>query len=89
MLDLDSVPNRLPGDHLPLCLSHLALNLAGNENQRKKKLIELKAVTNSEVYEMSGVSSAGVTEILRELRKVIDKANKPEVLEVEDKPWRP
>ena len=59
------------------------------ENQRKKKLIELKAVTNSEVYEMSGVSSAGVTEILRELRKVIDKANKPEVLEVEDKPWRP
>ena len=54
------------------------------ENQRKKKLIELKAVTNSEVYEMSGVSSAGVTEILRELRKVIDKANKPEVLEVED-----
>ena len=59
------------------------------ENQRKKKLIELKAVTNSEVYEMSGVSSAGVTEILRELRKVIDKANKPEVLEVENKPWRP
>jgi len=59
------------------------------ENQRKIKLIELKAVTNSEVYEMSGVSSAGVTEILRELRKVIDKANKPEVLEVEDKPWRP
>ena len=59
------------------------------ENQRKKKLIELKAVANSEVYEMSGVSSAGVTEILRELRKVIDKANKPEVLEVEDKPWRP
>ena len=59
------------------------------ENQRKKKLIELKTVTNSEVYEMSGVSSAGVTEILRELRKVIDKANKPEVLEVEDKPWRP
>ena len=59
------------------------------ENQRKKKLIELKAVTNSEVYEMSGVSSAGVTDILRELRKVIDKANKPEVLEVEDKPWRP
>ena len=39
--------------------------------------------------EMSGVSSAGVTDILRELRKVIDKANKPEVLEVEDKPWRP
>ena len=62
---------------------------ARTENQRKKKLIELKAVTNSEVYEMSGVSSAGVTEILRELRKVIDKANKPEVLEVEDKPWRP
>ncbi|MBT5911650.1 MAG: GTPase ObgE [Rhodospirillaceae bacterium] len=59
------------------------------ENQRKKKLIELKAVANSDVYEMSGVSSAGVTEILRELRKVIDKANKPEVLEVEDKPWRP
>jgi len=59
------------------------------ENQRKKKLIELKAVTNSEVYEMSGVSSAGVTEILRELRKVIDKANKPEVLEVENEPWRP
>ncbi|MBT4285040.1 MAG: GTPase ObgE [Rhodobacteraceae bacterium] len=59
------------------------------ENQRKKKLIELKAVANSDVYEMSGVSSAGVTDILRELRKVIDKANKPEVLEVEDKPWRP
>ncbi|MDG2374380.1 MAG: GTPase ObgE [Paracoccaceae bacterium] len=59
------------------------------ENQRKKKLVELKAVANSDVYEMSGVSSAGVTDILRELRKVIDKANKPEVLEVEDKPWRP
>jgi len=58
-------------------------------NQRKKKLIELNKVTNSKVYEMSGVSSAGVTEILRELRKVIDKSNKPEVLEVEDKQWRP
>ena len=59
------------------------------ESQRKKKLTELKTVANSKVYEMSGVSSAGVTEILRELRKVIDMANNPEVLKVEDKPWRP
>jgi len=58
-------------------------------NQRKKKLIELNKATNSKVYEMSGVSSAGVTEILRELRKVIDKSNTPEVLDVEDKQWRP
>ena len=57
-------------------------------DERAERLEELREASAGDVLEISGVTGEGTTEVLRELRRVIDAAKEAE-LDVEDTPWHP
>ena len=61
-----------------------------DEEEREFIKEELEAVTDGPVLLMSGVSTEGVTEVLRALREKIDARNDAELAaDQEEEPWRP
>ncbi|OUD10871.1 GTPase ObgE [Marivivens niveibacter] len=61
-----------------------------DEEEREFIKEELESVTDGPVLLMSGVSTEGVTEVLRALREKIDDRNAAELAaDQEEEPWRP
>lgn len=59
-----------------------------DEDERAERQAELSAVAGH-VFQMSGVSREGLTELLRAVRRQVDAQRKSEMSEEDPGPWRP